>query len=267
VPTVWNPDTYEQFADLRARPFHDLVDLLAPSTEAPSVVDLGCGTGSLTATLAERLHAASVLGVDNSPEMLRDSGQRTSDLVRFELADIDEFERPAAFDIVVSNAALHWTDDHRTTLGHWTRSLRPGGQLAVQLPANYGHPSHTVAESVAHDPHFDDRWTTGGPPANRGDHVLDPGGYAQILHDLGFVEQSVSLRVYPMLLESGDRVLDWVRGTLLVPYRSALSADDYAEFERRYAARLDDEIGRSGVDRSPYFYGFERILMWGRRAR
>ena len=60
---------------------------------------------------------------------------------------------------------------------------------------------------------------------------------------------------------------DEVRGTLLVPYQSRLSADDYAEFERRYDAELALVIGGEHGERTPYFYGFERILRWGRRGR
>lgn len=265
--TVWDPQVYEQFADLRARPYHDLVGMLHDPGPAPTVVDLGCGTGALTSTLAHRFADAAVLGIDSSPEMLAETSTYSSDRVRFEPGDIESFERPDTFDIVLSNAALHWTDDHAATLGRWARSLAPGGQLAVQLPANYGHPSHTVAEAVTRDAWFAGRWTTGGPPADRGERVLQPGDYAQILHDLGFAEQRVQLIVYPMVLDSSAAVLDWVRGTLLAPYRSNLAPEDYAEFERRYAERLAAEIGGPTGEQRPYFYGFERILMWGRRGR
>lgn len=261
---MWNPDVYEQFADLRARPFHELVALVEPPGAAPSIVDLGCGPGGLTASLTSTFPGADVLGVDNSPEMLERAASHADDRVRFAAGDIASFERPDRYDVVVSNSALHWVDDHRLTLARWAASLRAGGQLAVSLPANFGHPSHTVAEALGHDPTFADAWTTGRPPANRGDFLLEPGEYASLLFDLGFEQQSVSLRVYPQVMASSAQVVDWVRGTLLVPYRAALPPDAYAEFERRYADDLAAAIGGPAGERRPYFYGFERILMWGR---
>ncbi|MFN8050898.1 MAG: methyltransferase domain-containing protein [Acidimicrobiales bacterium] len=267
MSSVWNPDTYEQFADLRAKPFDDLVSLIEPPETPPDVVDLGCGTGALTASLAERLGARSVLGIDSSPEMLERAAEHDGAGVRFERGDIATFDRPSSFDVVISNAALHWTDDHRGTLGRWARAVRPGGQIAVQLPANFAHPSHTVAVRVGQDSYFDRRWRNGGQPADRGRFVMPPAAYAELLNELGFATQSVSLHVYPMVLPSSASVVDWVRGTLLVPYRAALAPDDYAEFERRYAKELALVIGGESGERSPYFYAFDRILMWGRRAR
>lgn len=266
MTTNWNPETYEQFADLRSRPFHDLVSMVGPTVEHPHIADLGCGTGRLTATLVGRFDAGSVVGIDSSPHMLTtaaglDLDDVTASRLRFESGDIATFDRPGAYDVIVSNAALQWTDDHRATLARWSAGLRPGGQLAVQLPSNFDHPSHQVAYGVAAHAYFADRWTTGEVPVVRSDHMLTPGGYAELLFELGFVEQSVVMRVYPMIMDSTAAVLDWTRGTLLALYRSTLSVGDYAEFERRYLEALLAEVG----DHSPYFYGFDRILFWGRR--
>ncbi len=63
---AWSPQQYEIFATQRSRPFHDLVSRLA--AESPRrVVDLGCGPGTLTATLAARWPEAEVVGLDSSP--------------------------------------------------------------------------------------------------------------------------------------------------------------------------------------------------------
>ena len=239
--------------------------MIRPPAGAPDLVDLGCGTGAITAGLAERFGARSVLGIDSSPEMLDRAGTHAGEAVRFEIGDIATFDRPNQFDILVSNAALHWTDDHRSVLERWSRALRPGGQLAVQLPANFAHPSHRVATEIGADNYFTRRWRAGGPPRDRGEFVLTPAAYAHLLDELGFEEQHVSLHVYPMRLPSSADVLAWVRGTLLVPYRAALDPADYAEFEARYAAELARRIGGESGERRPYFYGFDRILMWGRR--
>jgi len=261
--TTWNPTTYEQFLDLRARPFHDLVARLQP-TDSPSIVDLGCGPGTMTTTLLDRFPDATVRGIDNSDDMLTAAAPLAGPRLTFEHGDLETFDEPGRHDIVLSNSALHWLDDHEAALARWVAALRPGGQLAVSLPANWAHPSHAVAYRVADDPWFEGRWLDGAPPASRGDHCLTPGRYAEVLDELGMVDQSVTLVVYPHRLPSSDSVLDFVRGTMLVPYRAALAPDDYAEFERRYAADLAAEIGGPTGVREPYLHAFERILMWGR---
>ena len=75
---MWDPELYGRFADQRNRPFHELVARI-DATAPANVVDLGCGDGALTATLAERWPTASVVGVDSSEEMLASAASRKSD--------------------------------------------------------------------------------------------------------------------------------------------------------------------------------------------
>ena len=87
VRQTWDPRQYERFKAERSRPFGDLVDLVE-RTAAPRVVDLGCGTGELTATLADRLGSDDVLGIDLAPAMLADAAAFANDRVRFASGDI-----------------------------------------------------------------------------------------------------------------------------------------------------------------------------------
>ncbi len=175
----WDPDQYNRFAVEREQPFFDLVGLVEHDG-APEVADLGCGDGRLTAQLHRSLGAAATVGVDRSEAMIERTASHVGDGVCFQLGDIGLFERPDAFDVVFANASLQWVPDHPTVLGRWARSLRPGGQLAVQVPSNADHPSHLVAAEVAadflHDP----------PPDAVAENVLVPERYAAVLDDLGF---------------------------------------------------------------------------------
>jgi SAM-dependent methyltransferase len=76
--------------------------------------------------------------------------------LRFELGDIAGFDAPSEFDVVFSNAALHWVPDHPSLLRRLRDALRPGGQLAVQVPANGDHPSHALPFEIAHEAPFRD---------------------------------------------------------------------------------------------------------------
>jgi trans-aconitate 2-methyltransferase len=259
-PTAdWNPEQYGKFADERARPFLDLLALVGEVVV--DAVDLGCGTGELTALAASRLDAASMLGVDNSPAMLAAAQQHAADRVRFEHGDIGEWVADATFDLVLANAALQWVPDHRRVLTRWTQALRPGGQLAVQVPANAGQPSHTVSAVLAQTEPFLSAFGADGAPLDPvREYVLEPEEYARLLHDLGFVEQHVRLQVYAHVLPTSRHVVEWVRGTSLTRFEKRLPPELYAEFLRRYEDDLVAQIG----EHAPYFFPFRRILMWGR---
>ena len=141
MPTeVWNPDQYERFRRERQQPFFDLLALVRP-VSSPRVIDLGCGTGELTSELHRRLGARETIGVDSSAAMLERAAAHAGDGLRFERGDIAEFVAADGFAVIFSNAALHWLPDHQALIGRLTRALRPGGQLAVQVPANHDHAS------------------------------------------------------------------------------------------------------------------------------
>ncbi len=253
---TWSPSQYERFRAEREQPFHDLVALIS-RRPACRVVDLGCGTGLLTAALHRELQATETLGVDSSDAMLERARTVETVGLRFVRGDIENWQPDAPFDVVFSNAALQWVGDHPALFARLTAMLTPGGELSVQVPANFDHVSHTLAADIAHEEPFVEAMQG----YTRTFSVLPPEEYATLLHELGFVAQSVRLQVYGHVLESPDAVVEWVRGTLLTDYESRLPEPLYQEFVARYRARLHAALG----DQRPYFYPFKRILLWGRR--
>lgn len=225
-------------------------------------VDLGCGPGELTRTAAAQLGCADMVGIDNSAKMLAEATSITTPRVRFEHGDIGAWTSVADHDLVLANASLQWVPDHVSVLARWTAALRPGGQLGVQVPANAYMPSHTVAAEVAHREPFFSAFGTAGPPADPvALYVLEPEQYASLLYELGFTQQHVRLQVYPHVLPSSRSVVQWVRGTTLTRFQDRLDPETYSAFIVEYERELLRVIG----DRSPYFFPFRRILMWGRK--
>ena len=125
------------------------------------------------------------------------------------------------------------------------------------MPANFDHPSHTVAAEVAADPEF--AGALGGRV--HGTEVCLPEDYARFLDRLGYTEQHVRLQVYGPHLASREEVVAWTSGTLLTDYERRLSPDDYARFVARYRERLMPRL----EDTRPYFFTFKRLLLWGLR--
>ncbi len=251
---AWNPDQYQRYQSERSQPFHDLLALCQPAPGG-RVVDLGCGTGELTRTLHRRLQARETVGIDTSAAMLERSRAFAGDGLTFAQADLASFEE-TGWSVVFSNAALQWVSDHESLLARLAALIAPGGQLAVQVPANHDHLSHTVAAEVAGEEPF--RTALGG--YLRASPVLAPERYAELLERLGFRRQNVRLQVYGHPLGTPDDVVEWVKGTLLTDYEKRLGPL-FPEFLARYRERLLPRLG----DRRPYFFAFKRILFWARR--
>lgn len=256
---AWDPGRYEQFKAQRTAPFDDLLRLIQP-VPGGAVVDLGCGTGELTARLHAHTAAAHTTGLDSSPNMLAKAAALGSDGLSFAAGDLAAVAGPARYDVVAANAALHWVGDHPAVLRGWTAALRPGGQLAVQVPTNWDHPSHLVAAEVAAEEPFAAAFGGTPPPDPVRANVLRPEDYAQLLDDLGYQAQHVRLQVYGHLLPSTGAVVDWIAGTNLTRLEAGMTPELYATFLATYRVRLLEVLG----DRSPFFYPFKRILFWAR---
>lgn len=245
--STWSPDQYEKFKAERAQPFRDLAALIEPRPRM-RIVDFGCGTGELTRALHEQLQAEETVGIDNSETMLLKSASFGTEMLRFERGDIEGFVTDRPYDLVFSNAALHWVADHERLFAKLVGFLAPHGQLAVQMPSNFDHPSHRVAAELAPSFGLDARTPS----------VLPPERYAELLHRLGFARQHVRLEVYGHVLPSSADVVEWVKGTTLTDYRSRLQPAAFDDFLAQYRERLLGAIG----DVRPYFYAFKRVLLW-----
>jgi trans-aconitate 2-methyltransferase len=229
---MWDPQVYLEFADERTRPARDLLAAVALASPV-RIVDLGCGTGTSTRLLAARWPDADTLGLDSSPEMIEAAERTPVAGARYGVADIAAWAPEHAYDLIFTNAALHWVPDHLDLLPAWLAALRPGGRLALQVPANWDQPAHTLLRALCAAPTWRDRLG----------NVLrhhDLPGPADYLDRLGGGVLDVWETTYHHRLTGPDPVLEWVRGTALRPVLTALADDPDARdaFEAEYAAAL-----------------------------
>jgi len=260
VGDSWDPEQYERFAAERAQPFWDLVALIEPAA-LRRAVDLGCGTGELTAQMAERLDTGELTGIDSSAAMLERAAHHARQGLAFVDGDVATWTSDADVDLVFANAIMQWVPDHAAVMSRWWAALAPRGQLAVQVPANADHPSHTVAGEVAGSEPFLSAFDGSPPPDPVAANVLAPERYAVLLDELGASRQHVRLQVYGHTLASSADVVEWVRGTSLTRFHDRLPDELRERFVDEYRRRLLGLIG----DRAPYYYPFKRILIWARR--
>lgn len=231
---MWDPDQYLRFGDERSRPFFELTGRIA-AQDPKSVVDLGCGPGTLTAALARRWPEAEVRGIDSSAEMIEaaralpDAGGRLS----FAPGDVRDFAPDGGVDVIVSNAVLQWVPDHLAVLTRWAGLLRPGGWLAVQVPANFDQPSHRAIRELADA----DRWRPllAGVRLNR--QSAEAAQYADLLARSG-LEVDAWETTYVHVLHGDDPVVEWYKGSGLRPVIAALPPEEAGEFLDGFRARM-----------------------------
>jgi trans-aconitate 2-methyltransferase len=235
--TRWDANLYLRFSDHRLRPALDLLHRVP--LESPGVIyDLGSGTGNITRIIAERWPAARVFGVDNSKEML-EKAAAVSGTVQWIEADINHWQPDEPPDLIYSNAALHWVPDHRRLFPRLAGSLKGGGCLAVQMPLNWGGPSHRLMrETLANG---GPKGTALGTEALRQavarEWVEEAEKYFDLLSGRG---GSVDIweTEYLHVLEGSDPVVEWMKGTALRPILMDLEEQERALFLAEYARRL-----------------------------
>lgn len=230
----WDPGTYLRFGDARARPFADLMARV-PAEDPRLVVDLGCGPGNLTRTLAQRWPEAHVVGIDSSPEMV---ARAQADDVRpglsFAVGDLREWAPDEPVDVLTSNATLQWVPGHVELLPRLVAAVRPGGWLAFQVPGNFGEPTHTELAALRETPRWRDRLA--GVDVERPESA-EPATYLEVLLGLGCAVDMWET-TYLQVLTEPDAVVTWMRGTGLRPVLGVLDEAEREQFLADYRARV-----------------------------
>ncbi len=148
---LWNPQQYLKFSGHRLRPAVDLL-IRIPDFRVQSIADLGAGAGNVTKLIKQRWPDAAVVGVEGSAEMVA-AGKKAAPEIEWLHQDLGSWHPAHKLDLIYSNAALHWLPDHAGLFPSLMEKIEPGGILAVQMPRNFGAPSHLlIAETALNGP-------------------------------------------------------------------------------------------------------------------
>lgn len=251
----WNPEVYNQFKSVRFQPFFDLMDLIEHKREMKAV-DLGCGTGEQTAILAERFEDAHFMGIDSSESMLA-AGPGTTARLAFKHSSTEEWLQDAqTWDLVFSNAALQWSEDHTKLFPQLISKINPGGQLAVQMPYQPGNILNQLLAELAGEAPYRSQLKNWNRPSS----VLTLDEYAHILFENGLEDMQLFQKVYPIIAEDSDTLFRFISGSALIPYLERLDEEQGEVFQAAFKERID-----RAFPWFPAIYAFKRLLIYGRR--
>jgi trans-aconitate 2-methyltransferase len=155
-------------------------------------------------------------------------------------ADITSWKIARPFDLVFSNAALQWLGNHASLFPKLLEHVDSGGVFAVQMPSNEYSAVHRILRDVAED----GAWKAELRGAARAIHVESPVFYYDLLRDL---TSRIDLweTEYQHVMKSAQSILEWMRGTAMRPYLSALGDDDrIMHFEQMALARIEEAYPR-----------------------
>jgi trans-aconitate 2-methyltransferase len=232
----WSAAQYLKFEDERTRPSRDLLAQV-PLDTPRRVADLGCGPGNSTELLIERFPGAEVIGVDSSPDMLRQARERLP-RCKFVEADLSTWMPQPDTDLLFGNAVFHWVPDHPNVLKRLLQALGPGGVLAVQMPDNENEPAFTVLEKViAAGP-----WTAAvaQTKGRQRKQLLKPEQYYDLFRPLCSGIDVWHIH-YNHLMDDHAGVVEWFKGSGLRPLLAPLDPAMRETFLSRYT----DEISRA----------------------
>lgn len=254
----WDPDVYALYRRYRERPALDLLTAIPHDLEPREIWDLGCGLGEQAALLAARHPGARVRGMDSSPDMLA-RAKALPARVEWVLGDIASFAPEVPADLIFSNAALQWVDDHANLIPRLVANLAPGGVLAAQMPVADGLGWRGALAEIAADGPWAARFS-GVEGVRRANQPEDY--YAWLAP--ACPEVDIWTTTYLHALHGQDPIVDWTMGTTLRPYLDALPDGEKKPFLDAWRARLARDYPRraDGVTLFP----FKRLFIVARKA-
>lgn len=254
----WNPEIYNQFKNIRYQPFFDLMGLISEENLIDAV-DIGCGTGEQTKILSEKFENTKFLGIDSSSEMLSKSKEFENEKLRFQQKTIEDFvEDKTKWNLIFSNAALQWSDNHLKLFPKLFSKLHENGQFAIQMPVQNENKLNQILFQMASEEPYNSQLQSW----NRPSQVLNMDGYAKMMFENGLSNLTIFTKVYPIIAKDTEELFNFISGSALIPYLERLNENQQEIFTTEFKNRIRQEF-----QNFPAIYSFKRILLYGKKLK
>ena len=237
---MWNPEDYAQNSDAQLKWAQELrksIDL----QQFKSILDVGCGDGKITADLATTLPSSSVLGIDSSPAMVAYAAKEYPISQYFNLAfscvDARELHFEHEFELIFSNATLHWVDNHQAFLKGANRALQNAGRLIISCggQGNAAQILNTFAELTTSQP-----WNVYFDDFHNPYFFYGLQDYKTWLEESSFAVERLELVPKDMTHQGREKLASWIRTTWMPFTKSVPEAkreDFISQFVDLYLAK------------------------------
>jgi len=250
----WDPQVYNQFKNVRYQPFFDLMDLISEKN-LHNCLDVGCGTGEQTSLLSKRFENSFFLGIDSSEEMLSESKKFVTERLHFKLSTIEQFAASQSkWDLIFSNAALQWSDDHNKLFTQLISKINNDGQFAVQMPFQKENMLNKILLDMVSEQPFVDLLGA----FRRESPLLEIDDYAKLMFHCGLNDLNIFLKVYPIIAKDEMELFNFISGSALIPYMEKLHPEDQQFLKAEFLKRIKKQF-----QTFPAIYSFKRILLYG----
>ena len=249
----WDAEKYDKVKSPQVDAGRELITM-AKIRDNDSILDIGCGTGKLTAELARLASNGFVTGIDPSEEMLKKAETVSGDLKNIRLINMQaqSMDFSEMFDLVFSNSTLQWIKEQRKVVGSMHKSLIKGGRIACQLPAKnfckefFGYAGNAIA-LLGLEKYFK-KWRSPW-------YLPDKEEYEHLLKDAGFQEVEVFYRDYQIVFDSINGVIQWWASAGLRPYLEMLPPREREYFKYAVAMNYENNRTEKGIE-----FGFRRLF-------
>lgn len=254
----WDASQYDSVKAPQIDAGRELISL-AGIRENDLILDLGCGTGRLTLTLAHLAKNGDVTGIDSSPEMLGEAKRKcsASNNISYKFITAQSMKFGAEFDLVFSNSALQWIKEQEAVINLVFRSLREGGRIAFQLPSRdfcvefFDYTQRAI--EVLGLAHEFKGWETPW-------YLPSKEGYRNMLLDAGFENIKVYYRNYDIFFECIKNVLDWWTSAGLRPYLERLDDEQQEYFKYAFSMNFEKKRTARGIE-----FNFRRLFAFAEK--
>lgn len=249
----WDGHHYEKYSGHQREWGNTLIDELSIVGDE-RILDLGCGNGLLTRQLAGKVPNGQVIGIDSSPGMLEVAKEKRLSNMTVQLMDINDLYFDQEFDIVFSNATLHWIHDHEKLLKDIYGALKTGGYMRLQFAAKGNCPTliEVLKLYIAHHKFVseftDFKWPWFMPSVEE---------YEELMRHYPFTQVKVWTEKKDRVFVNEEELIGFIDDPSLIPFIKVISSDRLCKDFRE--AVINKMLSRSRQKNGTYYEAFHRL--------